>query len=80
MAQRRKTMDLTVVETASVCPFCRGALELVEDSRYVWFGCRRCMRYVRRDKREVVKRFVDYRKRRFDWVGIMAVLHQLYTK
>jgi hypothetical protein len=79
-AWRRRAMDLTVVETVNVCPFCGGALELVEDDRYVWFGCRWCMRYVKREKREVVKRHVDYREKRFDWIGIMAELHQLYTK
>jgi transcription initiation factor IIE alpha subunit len=63
----------------STCPFCGGALELVESDNYVWFGCRRCMRYVKRGKRELVRRFVDYRKKRFDWVGIMAELYSLYT-
>ena len=71
-------MDLIAVETVNICPFCGGVLELVEDDRYVWFGCRRCMRYVRRDKRMLVKRFVDYRERRFDWVGVMAELYQLF--
>jgi len=71
-------MDLIAVETVNICPFCGGVLELVEDDRYVWFGCKRCMRYVRRDKRMLVKRFVDYRERRFDWVGVMAELYQLF--
>jgi len=52
----------------------------VEDESFVWFGCRRCMRYVRRDKREFVKRYVDYRGKRFDWVGMMAELYRLYKK
>ncbi len=73
-------MNLTGVETTTICPFCGSVLELVEDERYVWFGCRRCMRYVKREKREVVKRHVDYRERRFNWVGIMAELYQLYAK
>ena len=68
------------IETTTTCPFCGGALELMEDAAFVWFGCRRCMRYVRRDKREVVKRFVDYRERRFDWVGIMAELYHIYRR
>jgi hypothetical protein len=66
--------------TYVACPFCGGVLELVEDESFVWFGCRRCMRYVRRDKREFVKRYVDYRGKRFDWVGMMAELYRLYKK
>ncbi len=73
-------MDLIVVETISKCPFCGSALELVEDAFYIWFGCKWCMRYVRREKRVIVRRFVDYRKRRFNWRGIMAELYQLYVK
>ncbi len=61
------------------CPFCGGALELAENDNYVWFGCRRCMRYVKREKRQIVRRFVDYRGRRFNWVGMMAELYRLYT-
>jgi hypothetical protein len=80
LAWKRRAMDLIAVETVNVCPFCGGVLELVEDDRYVWFGCRRCVRYVKREKRMLVKRFVDYRERRFDWIGIMAELHQLYAK
>jgi hypothetical protein len=38
------------------------------------------MRYVRRDKREVVRRYVDYREKRFNWSGMMAELYQLYVK
>ncbi len=72
-------MDL-VVETRSTCPFCGGALELVEDESFVWFGCKRCMRYVKREKKTFVKKFVDYRERRFNWVGMMAELYELYTK
>jgi tRNA(Ile2) C34 agmatinyltransferase TiaS len=71
-------MGLVTVETVNVCPFCGGVLELVEDESTVWFGCRRCMRYVKRDKREVVKRHVDYREKRFNWSGMMAELYQLY--
>jgi endogenous inhibitor of DNA gyrase (YacG/DUF329 family) len=62
------------------CPFCGGALELVEDKRYIWFGCRRCMRYVRREKRQIVRRFVNYRNKTFDWVGIMAELYHIYRR
>jgi hypothetical protein len=79
MTWRRRAMDLIVVKTASVCPFCGGVLELVEDDAFIWFGCSRCMRYVKREKR-IVKKFVDYRERRFDWIGIMAELYQLYAK
>ncbi len=73
-------MVFITVETVCTCPFCGGALELVEDAYYVWFGCKRCMRYVRREKKQIVRRFVDYRERRFDWVGMMAELYQLYAK
>jgi hypothetical protein len=64
----------------STCPFCGRALELVENDNYVWFGCRRCMRYVKRGKRELVRRFVDYRVRRFNWSGMMAELYRLYSR
>jgi len=72
-------MDL-VVETVDTCPFCGGALELVEDATFVWFGCRRCMRYVKREKREIVRRFVNYRERRFNWSDMITELYQLYTR
>jgi hypothetical protein len=78
LAWRRRAMDLT--ETVNICPFCGSVLELMEDATFVWFGCRRCMRYVKREKRQIVKRFVDYKERRFDWIGIMAELYQLYVK
>jgi hypothetical protein len=69
-----------VVETVNKCPFCGGALELVEDYYFVWFGCRRCMRYVKRDKRQIVRRFVDYRKRKFDWRQMMRELYYIYRR
>ncbi len=72
-------MDL-VVETMDTCPFCGGALELVEDATFVWFGCRRCMRYVKREKREIVRRFVNYRERRFNWSDMITELYQIYTR
>jgi RNA polymerase subunit RPABC4/transcription elongation factor Spt4 len=71
-------MDL-VVETVDTCPFCGGVLELMEDATFVWFGCRRCMRYVKREKREIVRRFVNYRERRFNWSGMITELYQIYT-
>jgi hypothetical protein len=37
------------------------------------------MRYVKREKREIVRRFVDYRGRRFNWSGMMAELYRLYS-
>ena len=37
------------------------------------------MRYVKRVKREIVRRFVDYRGRRFNWSGMMAELYRLYS-
>jgi len=72
-------MGFVSVETVNLCPFCGGVLELVEDEHFVWFGCRRCMRYVKRSKREVVRRFVDYRERKFDWSGMMSELYRLYV-
>jgi len=71
--------DMEAVTLLLNCPFCGGALELAENDNYVWFGCRRCMRYVKREKREVVKRHVDYREKRFNWVGMMAELYRLYN-
>jgi ssDNA-binding Zn-finger/Zn-ribbon topoisomerase 1 len=72
--------DMEAVTLVLKCPFCGGALELVENDNYVWFGCRQCMRYVKREKREVVKRHVDYREKRFNWVGMMAELYRLYNR
>jgi hypothetical protein len=71
---------METVTLMSKCPFCGGALELVEDAFFVWFGCRRCMRYVKREKREIVRRFVNYRERRFNWSGMMAELYHLYIR
>jgi transcription initiation factor IIE alpha subunit len=70
---------MEAVPLRSTCPFCGGALELVENDNYVWFGCRRCMRYVKREKRQIVRRFVDYREKRFDWVAMMTELYRLYN-
>jgi len=69
---------VNVVKTVNTCPFCGDALELVEDDKFIWFGCRQCMRYVKREKRQIVRRFVDYRRRKFNWSGMMAELYQLY--
>lgn len=71
-------MDLTVVEVANRCPFCGGTLEIVEDKSYVWFGCRRCLRYVKREKRELAKRYVNYSAKLFNWRGLMEELYALY--
>jgi hypothetical protein len=71
---------VNVVETVNTCPFCGGALELIEDDYHVWFGCRRCLRYVKRDKRAIVKRYIDYKEKRFNWIGVMAELYSLYLK
>jgi hypothetical protein len=70
-------MEVVLLHT---CPFCGGVLELVEDDNYVWFGCRRCMRYVKREKRQIVRRYVDYKKKRFNWSGMMAELYSLYIR
>ena len=72
--------DMEAVTLALKCPLCGGALELVEDATFVWFGCRRCMRYVKREKRQIVRRYVDYRKKRFNWIGMMAELYHLYIR
>jgi hypothetical protein len=48
LAWRRRAMDLTVVETVNACPF---SFWNWKRTRYVWFGCRRCMRYVKREKK-----------------------------
>lgn len=71
-------MDLTTVEVGARCPFCGGFMEIVEDDRYLWFGCRSCMRYVKREKRDLVRRYVNYGARIFDWRGLMAELSRLY--
>jgi RNA polymerase subunit RPABC4/transcription elongation factor Spt4 len=71
---------MITVETKSICPFCSGALEFVEDEHHVWFGCRRCLRYVKREKRTIIKRYVDYKEKRFNWIGIIAELYSLYVK
>jgi hypothetical protein len=64
------------------CPFCGGALELVEGasrvwSRLVWMQAVHeiCQEREKRD----VRRFVDYRGRRFNWSGMMAELYRLYS-
>jgi transcription initiation factor IIE alpha subunit len=70
--------DMEAVTLVFRCHFCGGALELVENDNYVWFGCKRCMRYVKREKREMVRRFADYRKKKFNWSGMIAELYRLY--
>ncbi|MGK0550325.1 MAG: hypothetical protein ABWU84_12020 [Pyrobaculum sp.] len=67
-----------VITTLLRCPSCGGALEILEDEYYVWFGCRRCLRYVRRGKRELVRRYVDYSARFFNWRGLVEELYALY--
>ena len=53
-------------------------MEILEDEYYVWFGCRRWLRYVRRGKRELVRRYVDYSARFFNWRGLVEELYALY--
>ncbi len=71
-------MDLLAVEVASRCPLCGSAMEIVEDNTYVWFGCKRCLRYVKREKRELARRYVNYSVRLFNWRGLMEELYALY--
>jgi len=78
--QKRKVVGFLAIETSYRCPFCGGALELAEDDYHIWFGCGRCLRYVKREKKGVVRRFVDYRKKRFNWRGMMNELYKLYTR
>ncbi|ABO07998.1 hypothetical protein Pcal_0571 [Pyrobaculum calidifontis JCM 11548] len=66
------------VATTYRCPLCGGALELMEDGRYLWFGCWRCKIYVRREKGELAKKFVDYRRRRFMWSQMMEELYRIF--
>ncbi|MEM1518634.1 MAG: hypothetical protein QXK71_06275 [Pyrobaculum sp.] len=51
---------------------------IVEDESYVWLGCKRCLRYVKRDKRELTRRYVNYKRRFFNWRGLMEELYALY--
>ncbi|MEZ0319033.1 MAG: hypothetical protein ABWK05_03435 [Pyrobaculum sp.] len=67
-----------VVEVEYTCRYCGGRLELVEDENFVWLGCKSCMRYVKRGKKELVKRFVDYKNRRFLWTSMVTELYGLY--
>jgi len=50
----------------------------MEDGRYLWFGCWRCKIYVRREKGELAKKFVDYRRRRFMWSQMMEELYRIF--
>ena len=70
--------EFTVTYTTYRCPFCRGALVIVEDESYVWLGCKRCLRYVKRDKRELTRRYVNYKRRFFNWRGLVEELYALY--
>jgi uncharacterized paraquat-inducible protein A len=69
-----------VVKTVNKCPFCGCALELVEFPSHIWFGCIRCMRYVKREKRQIMRKFVDYRKRKFKWRQMMSELYYIYRR
>lgn len=73
-------MEFLAVEVASRCPFCSGAMEILEDEKYVWLGCRRCLRYVKRDKRELTRRYVNYKRRFFNWRRLMAELYAAYRR
>lgn len=76
-------MSMTGVEVAQLavsCPYCGETLEIVEDRSYVWFGCSRCLRYVRREKRELARRYVNYPARFFNWRGLIEELYTLYAR
>ncbi|MEM0369790.1 MAG: hypothetical protein QXE80_03730 [Pyrobaculum sp.] len=70
--------EFTVTYTTYRCPFCGAALAFIEDGEYVWLGCRRCLRYVKRKKSEIVRRYVNYSVRLFNWRGLMEELYALY--
>ena len=53
-------------------------MEIIEDERYLWFGCRSCMRYVRREKRELARLYIR-RGRIFYWREMMGDLYRLYS-
>ncbi|MEM1598568.1 MAG: hypothetical protein QXP31_11780 [Pyrobaculum sp.] len=76
--KRRRSSVVFAVEFEYVCRHCGGRLELVEDENFVWLGCKSCMRYVKRGKKELVRRFVDYKNRRFLWASMVAELYGLY--
>jgi hypothetical protein len=61
------------------CPFCGRALELVEDGERVWFGCAGCLRYVVASKCELVRRYINRKRRVFNWRGIVLELYSLYA-
>ncbi len=71
-------MDLFTLEIGARCHICGAALEFIEDGEYVWLGCRRCMRYVKKEKRSLVRRYFDYRARRIDWRTMIHELYEIY--
>jgi hypothetical protein len=71
---------VTIVETAYTCHICNGPLELMEDKHNVWLGCKRCVRYVKRDKIVMMRRFIDRRKRKFYWRQMLDELYYIYTR
>lgn len=72
---------MEVLQLRLTCPFCGGFMEIVEDERYLWFGCRSCMRYVRREKRELVRLYIARRGRGgvFYWREMIDDLYRLYS-
>ncbi|MEM1568945.1 MAG: hypothetical protein QXI84_10730 [Thermofilaceae archaeon] len=56
-------------------------MEIIEDEKYLWFGCRSCMRYVRRRKAELARLYIRRRGRGgfFDWRGMVEELYHIYA-
>ncbi|MFN7105828.1 MAG: hypothetical protein ACK4M3_04520 [Pyrobaculum sp.] len=72
-------MEPIELATTYRCPSCGKPLELLEDRDVVWFGCVNCWKYVRENKRELARRFVDYRGRKFLWSDMLEVLYSNYV-
>lgn len=51
---------------------------MLEDKDFVWFGCVNCWRYVKRSKRDLLRRFVDYRSGKFMWSDMLEALYNNY--
>lgn len=72
-------VDVLVLYTKFQCPKCGGSLELLEDETYVWLGCKHCMKYVKRNKRDLVRQYVNYRDRTFRWADMMSELYSWFS-
>ncbi len=65
------------VVTDMKCPTCRTPLVLMEDKRYVWLGCDKCLRYLRYRKDRMIRGFLNYGDR-LDWRGMINYLYERY--